>query len=67
MCCWIFQVFDKLGQSYSTVDITEHPNGSEVQDALKEMTGASTVWDFYNNYTLKWFAEKLFVLVAGIF
>ncbi|CAL8111735.1 unnamed protein product [Orchesella dallaii] len=37
------KVFDKLGQSYSTVELSDHPKGGEVQTALKEMTGAGTV------------------------
>ncbi|ODM97118.1 Glutaredoxin-2, mitochondrial [Orchesella cincta] len=37
------KVFDKLGQSYSTVELSDHPNGGEFQSALKEMTGAGTV------------------------
>jgi len=37
------KVFDKLGQSYSAVELTDHPNPAKVQDVLKEMTGASTV------------------------
>jgi hypothetical protein len=38
-----FQVFEKIGQSYSVVELNDHPNGGQVQAVLKDMTGESTV------------------------
>jgi glutaredoxin 3 len=37
------EVFDKIGQKYTVVELNNHPQGPQVQDALKEMTGARTV------------------------
>ena len=41
--CFCVKVFDKMGQKYTVVELNKHPHGSQVQDALKEMTGARTV------------------------
>jgi glutaredoxin len=32
-----------MGQKYTVVELNKHPQGSQVQDALSEMTGARTV------------------------
>jgi len=36
-------VFDKMGQKYAVVELNQHPQGGQVQDALSDMTGARTV------------------------
>jgi len=36
-------VFDKMGQKYAVVELNQHPQGSNVQDILNDMTGARTV------------------------
>jgi len=42
--CWdAKKVFDKLGQKYVTIELNQHPQGSQIQDILLGMTGARTV------------------------
>jgi len=37
------EVFDKMGQKYTVIELNKHPQGTAVQDVLKDMTGARTV------------------------
>lgn len=39
----VTQIFDCVGQKYRVVDLDKHPKGQELQEVLKDMTGAATV------------------------
>jgi len=42
--CWdAKKAFDGLGQKYATIELNQHPQGDQIQDLLREMTGARTV------------------------
>lgn len=39
----LFQVFDKLSQKYYALELDQREDGEEIQDVLKEITGARSV------------------------
>lgn len=42
-CAHLNQVFEKLNQKYSAIELDQRDDGEEIQSVLGEITGAKTV------------------------
>ncbi|XP_018332324.1 glutaredoxin-C3 [Agrilus planipennis] len=42
-CKMAKEVFDKIAENYTAVELDQRPDGDEIQDILLELTGARTV------------------------